>query len=342
MNYAVMVSVIMPVYNAGIYLEQAVAGVLNQTYADFELILVDDGSTDGSGAACDRYQESDERVRVIHQPNGGICHARNVGMQHARGKYIAFSDHDDEMLPECLEKTVAFAEEENLDVVRFIRRHEVICGSRVRSEHTKLSQKEVAGKVSEWKDYLKIMSSGYGVWAGIYRRDFIDKNKLTFDKECRYGYEDHIFTTACVMKGEKIGVFPECLYVWKQRKGQSTSQKVSEEALINRLAALLKWVELERNFWEKVGISETDKCLRTYMYTSNIMCELGMPGLNIKVRRKLLLEYKKKIKCQKMNFKAFCKAGCSDKIAYICFYWNMIIVFSALRECYRFFKSTKL
>ena len=89
------ITVIMPVYNSGHYLDDAVKSVLSQDFDSFELILVDDGSTDGTSEKCDILSQNDKRVVVIHQSNGGICNARNEAIKIARGEYLAFADHDD-------------------------------------------------------------------------------------------------------------------------------------------------------------------------------------------------------------------------------------------------------
>ena len=119
-----LVSVVMPVYNARKYIEKAIESVLHQTYAQFELILVDDGATDGSGEVCDRYAKQDSRVVVIHQKNGGISKARNRALHIASGKYIAFCDHDDEMLPRNLENAVTAMETQQADMVKFAYQHD--------------------------------------------------------------------------------------------------------------------------------------------------------------------------------------------------------------------------
>lgn len=90
-----MVSIIVPVYNVINYLDRCIASILAQTYREFELILVDDGSTDGSSQLCDFYKERDERVVVIHKTNGGLVSARKAGIVAARGEYIGFVDSDD-------------------------------------------------------------------------------------------------------------------------------------------------------------------------------------------------------------------------------------------------------
>ena len=113
------ISVVIPVYNVERYLAECVDSVLEQTMGDFEIILVDDGATDSSGAMCDDYAARDPRVRVIHRPNGGLSAARNTGLDAAAGEYVYFLDSDDYIAPNTLQKLHALAEREGADVVFF-------------------------------------------------------------------------------------------------------------------------------------------------------------------------------------------------------------------------------
>ena len=117
-NRNIKVSVIMPVYNSGIYLGTAIDSILTQSLREIELILVDDGSTDGSSERCDEYAKRDRRVKVIHQDNGGICNARNVALRIAQGEYIGFSDHDDRFLPNFIAESYQIAVNNNADFVK--------------------------------------------------------------------------------------------------------------------------------------------------------------------------------------------------------------------------------
>ena len=101
------VSVIVPVYQAEAFLKTCVDSILGQTYGDWELLLVEDGSPDGSGALCDAIARTDDRIRVYHKPNGGVSSARNLGLQHARGTYVFFVDSDDWIAPNTLETLLA-------------------------------------------------------------------------------------------------------------------------------------------------------------------------------------------------------------------------------------------
>ena len=102
-----IVSVIMPVYNSAEYLARAIDSVLAQTFEDFELILINDGSTDNSLQICEKYQREDDRIEIINKENGGLCSARNVGLDNAKGIYIAFIDNDDKFEPSYLEVAVS-------------------------------------------------------------------------------------------------------------------------------------------------------------------------------------------------------------------------------------------
>lgn len=98
-----LISVIVPVYNAGSFLNPMIESVLHQTYSEIEVLLIDDGSTDGSAEICDQQAKNDQRIRVFHKQNGGQSSARNLGLDEARGEFIAFADHDDILHPRMFE-----------------------------------------------------------------------------------------------------------------------------------------------------------------------------------------------------------------------------------------------
>lgn len=112
-----LLSVVVPVYNVQAYLDKCVSSILSQSFTDFELILVDDGSTDDSGKMCEAYAKRDERVRVVHKENGGLVSARKAGLSTASGKYLGIVDSDDWIEPDMYEDMVTAAEEDGLDMV---------------------------------------------------------------------------------------------------------------------------------------------------------------------------------------------------------------------------------
>lgn len=112
-----MVSIIVPVYNAQQYIRRCVDSILNQEYTDFELLLIDDGSTDSSGEICDEYAQKDTRIRVVHKENSGVSDSRNLALDYATGKYIQFLDSDDWITPDATRLLVRSAEEYHCDMV---------------------------------------------------------------------------------------------------------------------------------------------------------------------------------------------------------------------------------
>lgn len=113
-----MISVIMPVYKAEKYLDRSVTSVLNQTYKDFELLLINDGSPDNSGSLCDEWAKKDSRIKAFHKTNGGTSDARNFGIEKAQGDYITFIDCDDYVLPNWLYDMYSTAKETDADIVK--------------------------------------------------------------------------------------------------------------------------------------------------------------------------------------------------------------------------------
>ena len=104
-----LVSVIIPVYNVSRYLLQCLDSVISQTWRNLEIIIIDDGSTDGSGRICDQYADRDDRIKVIHSPNRGLSAARNLGLENLKGQYIAFVDSDDLIEPHAIETLIRTA-----------------------------------------------------------------------------------------------------------------------------------------------------------------------------------------------------------------------------------------
>ena len=164
------VSIIVPVYNAETALHRCIESILHQSCADFELLLVDDGSKDDSGAICDEYAAKDSRIRVFHKENGGVSAARNLALDVARGKYLQFLDSDDWVVPDATLLLLRAAEEHGADLVisDFYR----VVGERVSvkgdiEEDRGLSREEYAEHMmANPADFY------YGVlWNKLYRRE---------------------------------------------------------------------------------------------------------------------------------------------------------------------------
>lgn len=233
-----MISVIMPVYNTGNVLIQTVKSVLDQTYRDFELLLIDDGSTDESGVLCDTFAKQDPRIVVIHQPNGGICAARNTGLCVAKGSYITFCDHDDLYLPELLQTEIEAAEKYDADMVVVGKRVESSKGVEESTPSFCFAGKEIQDNL------LEILDSGAlgCVWNVLFKKSTLQGIK--FKEEYKRGHEDFTFNMSVLLNVGVICAVPKVEYIHIIRENLSTSAKIYREAVPAMIDASNKIFEL--------------------------------------------------------------------------------------------------
>jgi len=232
-SHNIKISVIMPVYNSGEYLKTAVDSILGQSFRDIELILVDDGSTDGSSEHCDEYARKDDRVKVIHQKNRGICNARNAALKIAKGEYIGFSDHDDEYLPGFLENAYKEAVANNADLVKVGKKEFIIKdGIVLRTKFSKLPYKIYSRKDIQ-STYFKLVDSDEldCLWDGLFKRSVIEKYNIRLDEHFRNGGEDIDFIQRFISKINTFVTIDTIYYNHYIRKGFSTSAKFNTEKI---------------------------------------------------------------------------------------------------------------
>ena len=262
----IKVSIIMPVYNSEKYLSKAVESVLAQDFQDFELIMVDDGSPDNSGAVCDSYAEKDARVKVIHKKNGGICSARNAGIDAARGEYIGFCDNDDLYLPGLIRDNYTLAKDHNIDLMRYakIKRLEKDDGS-VWEIHAKIQDMFIEQK-DFYKHYQNIRREDT-VWTALYRKEVIDQYRIRFDERFRYGSEDLNFNLRFLMHSKRLGFNSKEYYSWTQRESHSTSRNFKRDYLKKNMINM----DLEYQFMSHVCGNKVDNVMKnTFLINSYV------------------------------------------------------------------------
>ena len=231
-----LVSVIVPVYNVEPYLEQCLASIAAQTYAKIEVIVVDDGSTDGGDAVCDEWAGKDQRFHVIHQQNRGLSAARNAGLDIAQGEYIQFVDSDDYVSPRFTEAL--------LQVVRETECPCAICGYETLRANGKDSTIPTAQPVVisaydcmqrmltvRAKDQCRI---GYTAWNRIYYRSLFSEHDIRFP-EGRV-YEDVWITAPIMHHSGKVALIPDVLY-HKNDRDDSITHVPSEQNLTDHIAS---------------------------------------------------------------------------------------------------------
>ena len=218
------ISIVVPVYNVEKYLKDALESIINQTYKNIEILLVDDGSKDSSGIICDEYAEKDNRVRVFHQENKGLSGARNTALNNATGKYIMFIDSDDTFELNACEKMYKAIEKYNADYV--IGNYIYMDEDGTKWNKAVFSEEKYDEFKLSIKDYEKsfyIMNSG--VWNKIFRKSFLDNIQIKFEEGLPA--EDAIFTTYCFIKSTNVYYIPSIVYNYRQRKSDSISVELT-------------------------------------------------------------------------------------------------------------------
>ena len=238
-----LVSVVIPVYNMEEYLPATLDSVLASDYPLLEVIVIDDGSTDNSLGVAERYAARDERLRVFHQENAGVCAARNRGLEAAGGEFIAFCDDDDLFWQGALKLLLQTAEDSHADIVR--GGYELL---RQRPDGTFAEQRHPTGQPCT----IELGKGGYGaflensgpqfVWNALYRRTAL--LGLRFNERCSFGLEDFVFNAAAYRRICKAVYIPQVVY--RHFEGaQSTSCARTAQALMGRIRALEPWMEAE-------------------------------------------------------------------------------------------------
>lgn len=179
-----MISIIVPVYNAEQYLHRCIDSILAQSYTDFELLLIDDGSKDASGDICDEYAAKETRVRVFHKENGGVSSARNLGLDNAQGEYITFCDADDHVSEDWL---AAYSEAIANNVDLAIQGYYAIDGDNtVEKQLQPHSGNTIEAKRQLVAD-LFAQEVYYYLWVKLFRRDLLEAHHIRFDKQSVLG-----------------------------------------------------------------------------------------------------------------------------------------------------------
>lgn len=205
-----MISIIVPVYNAEKYLERCLIGLLDQSYDNTEIILIDDGSTDQSGRICDTFSGKYDRIRAVHVKNGGVSAARNRGMEEAKGEYFTFVDADDIVKPDMLLRLLALLEETGCDVAGCGYFPFTDAAGNAAEKKKDEGSEGAAGSGGErierltGREYIKdgILASDTRCWSKLYKRETV--GKLRFDTGLTIG-EDMLFLLELAKRGAVFG-----------------------------------------------------------------------------------------------------------------------------------------
>lgn len=254
-----MLSLIIPIYNASTYLAFSLESLLSQPFQDFELILVDDGSTDASPSICDEYAAKDERIRVLHEPHSGVANSRQVGLEAAKGMYILYVDADDQEDPCMIADMYQVAVDQEADMV--------LCDYRELTHEEEVYRKQeptALDGVAVLEDILDGKLYG-ALWNKMMRREWLLQTKAAFPQRLTMR-EDLVFLSQCLPYASKIAYIPKAYYGYERRNASAlTSHYVNESLAYYQQECL--WVDLilENQFLQ----ASTRQRLLTYL------CELA-------------------------------------------------------------------
>ncbi len=275
------VSIIIPIYNAENYLNRCIDSVLNQEYENFELILINDGSTDQSGKICFEYAKKDPRVFVIQKENKGVSESRNCGLDIAKGKYIQFLDSDDWIAPEATRMLVRSMEVFGCDMVisDFYR----VSGEYM-SQKGDISENKVLSK-EEFSEHMIENPADfyYGVlWNKMYRRDIIEKNNIRMDESLNW-CEDFLFNLEYIRHANSFYALQIPIYYYMKRKGSLASQGMN---IISTIRMKINVFEYYNKFYQDVYDKESYETIRFQVYKfllaaakDGMVAPLFLPGV---------------------------------------------------------------
>lgn len=246
------ISVIVPVYNAEKWLRRCVDSILAQTYTDFELLLIDDGSKDGSGAICDEYAALDARVRVFHKPNGGVSSARNLGLDNAKGEWITFCDADDYVYLEWLQ---------NYDIKSVSDEDLINQGAKSNADIFRdtnpVSELSFSfdGSPSEFiEESTQNGLFGY-LWIKCFRKDIIKERRIRFDMDVKF-QEDELFITEYLKHATNIKSVNKIGYFyfssgWHRYKNSDIYDNYRNEKIVDNLKIIYQDYKESQFFRER-------------------------------------------------------------------------------------------
>lgn len=228
---ATKVSVIVPIYNMEVFLPQCFYSIAEQSYRELEIILVDDGSSDGSAAMCDAFAEADERVVVIHKPNGGLTSARKAGLNAVSGEYVLFADSDDWMDPDLVLHLVRAAQRDNADCVLCSYIKEFKHGSAENylfsedfsyeaEDSEKRIHQSLIGPDAEGMRHPERIDNLSTTWGKLYTRETALRGFLVNEREVGYT-EDTLFNIYALDGCERISYVHKCLYHYRKYNAKS-------------------------------------------------------------------------------------------------------------------------
>lgn len=279
-------SVILPVYNVEKYLEECVESILAQTFSDYEIILVDDGSTDTSPAICDEYAQKYDFIRVIHKKNGGLSDARNAGTNIAKGDYLIYIDSDDFLTSEHFLQDLSERAKESADLI-FYKYVKFFDDSK--QYGTCAFSYQSALKADTYAEQIKALVEAdafYGMaWIKALKREFIEKNNIQF--EVGLLGEDMEWNYHVVFYAKSLSLLDQSYLAYRQRKGSITTT--------HKLKNLTDFIYILQKWSERIREEVEDEALKVALFGSLAKYYSNLLVVYARLKDKKKKECKKRI-----------------------------------------------
>lgn len=221
-NVRPKISIVVPIYKVEQYLDKCVNSLVNQTYKEIEILLVDDGSPDRSPKMCDKYAQEDPRIKVIHKVNGGLSDARNFGLKEVVGEYVLFVDSDDYIDVDTCEKFVSIMKDNKPDIV-VGNAYRLENNKKYPMKHNLNTNEQMISGTQYLKEELKSGSMYMAAWLNLYNKEFLVKNKLQFSVGLLH--EDEEFTPRAFLEASYVIGTDIFFYNYLIREGSITTAK---------------------------------------------------------------------------------------------------------------------
>ena len=249
-----MISIIVPVYNSKEYLRECIDSIISQTYSNIEIIIVDDGSTDGSSDICEEFALKDERIRVVHQENQGLVRARKVGVSIAKGEWISFVDSDDWIHPNMVASLVDIAMSNGVDVVTSgmlmaietttIPKYDAIAEGLYEGKRIE----DLKNNLFNIEDFFSFSILPY-IWNKLWKRNLLEKTLEWVDDAIRVG-EDVAIGFPTILQAKRIYITKNAFYYYRQNSVSMIRGKKNETAELKNTRLLIESI---KNSYKKLG-----------------------------------------------------------------------------------------
>ena len=256
------ISIIVPVYNAEKTLNRCVDSILSQTFQDWELLLIDDGSTDRSGEFCDKYASKDQRIKVFHKTNSGVSSARNIGLDYAKGEWVVFVDADDFVKEPYLTHLLEHSQKQVDLVISYAEIHD---GNDIRKES--YPSKLVDDTNFESMFIENDMHWHTSPWSKLYKRSIIEKHHLRFCEGMHIG-EDAVFLYSYMLYSNKIYISPDTDYYYFSYTPGSLTKRInslaSETLAYDQIQAIVESLIFQKSIKNSIALNNLNWLIASY------------------------------------------------------------------------------